>query len=70
MAKPLLNIHCLQEPLCDYPTKLRVPMDDGTVQTYVLVNKTQFQFQKVIESLNQVVGYQYKPEKRRRRNRG
>ena len=36
MAKPLLNIHSENEPYCDYPTTLKVPMDDGTIQTYLL----------------------------------
>ena len=44
MAKPLLNIHSENEPYCEYPTTLKVPMDDGTIQTYVLENKTSYQY--------------------------
>lgn len=62
MAKPLLHIHCINEPYCDYPVAVKVAMDDGSVQTYVLENKTDFQFKKVMESLDNItVGYQYKP---------
>lgn len=69
MPKPLLGIHSIREPYCDYPVALKVNMDDGTVQTYVLQNKTDYQFKKVMESLDLVVGYQYRPKKKNRRNR-
>lgn len=70
MANPLLSVHCQHEHYCKYPVALRVAMDDGTVQTYVLQNKTELQFQKVMESLQELkVGYQYKPTKKNRRNR-
>lgn len=70
MANPLLSVHCQHEAFCKYPTALRVAMDDGTVQTYVLQNKTDYQFQKVMESLEDLkIGYQYRPAKRNRRNR-
>ena len=61
MAKPLLNIHGRTEPFCDYPTILKVPMDDGTVQTYVLENKTGYQFQNVMKCVKKYAsnGYQY-----------
>ena len=39
MAKPLLEIHCVREPYCEYPVAVKVTMDDGTVQTYELKNK-------------------------------
>ena len=69
MAKPLLNIHSENEPYCDYPTALKVPMDDGTIQTYVLENKTSYQFDNVMKCLKRMkVGYQYGyPQKRRNR---
>lgn len=68
VAKPLLNIHVAEtEPYCDYPTAVKIPMDDGTIQTYVLLNKTEYQFGKVMKCLNKMkVGYQYNyPVKRR-----
>lgn len=69
MAKPLLDIHCVTEPYCDYPVAVKLTMDDGSIQTYVLENKTEIMFGKVMESLHKVtVGYQYKP-KHRRKNR-
>lgn len=68
VARPLLNIHCITEQNCDYPVALRVTMDDGTVQTYNLENKTFYQFRKVLESLDRMtVGYQYRGGKRRSR---
>ena len=60
MAKPLLNIHGKTEAFCDYPTELKVPMDDGTVQTYVLENKTGYQFDNVLKCVRKMrTGYQY-----------
>ena len=44
MAKPLLDIHCINEPFCEYPVAIRVTMDDGTVQTYDLRNKMEYKF--------------------------
>ena len=68
MAKPLLDIHCIEEPYCEYPVAVKVTMDDGTVQTYDLRNKYEYKFRNVIESLDKfTVGYQFKPEKRKRR---
>lgn len=68
MARPLLDIHCINEPYCDYPVAVKIAMDDGTVQTYTLDNKMDMQFQKVMDSLNKMtVGYQCRP--RRRKNR-
>ena len=61
MAKPLLNIYGKVETLCEYPTVLKVPMDDGTVQTYVLENKTGYQFENVMKCVRRMrVGYQYR----------
>lgn len=68
MAKPLLKVHCINEDYCDYPVAVKVAMDDGTVQTYVLEHKTDYQFQKVMDSLEKVtVGYQYKGKHRKSR---
>ena len=70
MAKPLLHIHCVNEPFCEYPTAVKVAMDDGSVQTYVLENKMQFMFEQVMKSLDRMeVGYQYEPKHSRRKNR-
>ena len=61
MAKPLLNIKGMTESFCEYPTVLKVPMDDGTVQTYVLENKTSYQFENVLKCVRRMkVGYQYR----------
>ena len=68
MAKPLLNIHCKTEPECEYPTDAWLAMDDGTVQKYVLVSRPDLKFQKVWDSLQISIGYQYM-EKPRRKNR-
>ena len=69
LAKPLLHLHCIYEPYCEYPVVAKIAMDDGSVQTYVLENKMDFQFQRVMESLDKIkVGYQYKP-KHTRKNR-
>lgn len=68
MVKPLLDIHCIEDPLCDYPGALKVPMKDGTIQTYVLENKTDYQFKKVMDSLKKLtVGYQYRGEHKKSR---
>jgi len=74
MAKPLLNIHCIEESSCEYPVAVRIAMDDGTVQTYALENKTEIQFSKIMNCLHRIqaniedlrVGYQYDPKKRSR----
>ena len=67
MAKPLLDVVCITEPYCDYPVAVRLTMDDGTVQTYNLENKTDYMFEKVMESLSRMkVGY---PPQRKRRYR-
>lgn len=68
MAKPLLDIHCIEEPYCEYPVAVKVTMDDGTVQIYDLRNKYGYKFQNLIETLDKfTAGYQFKPEKRKRR---
>ena len=69
MAKPLLDLFCITEEGCDYPVAIRVLMDDHTVQTYNLANKSDVLFKKVITSVRKSVeiGYQYKPPKRRSR---
>jgi len=60
MAKPLLNIHGKTEPFCEYPTELKIPMDDGTIQTYILQNKTDYQFENVLKCVRKMrTGYQY-----------
>lgn len=75
MAKPLLDVVCITEESCEYPTALRVNMDDGTVQTYVLQYDTHPNFKEAIDALNrmfesvEIVGYRYKePKKRRNRS--
>ena len=70
MAKPLLNIHGIEEPYCDYYVAVKIAMDDGTIQTYVLENKTDYQFQKVMDSPHKMtVGYQHKGKRKSRRHR-
>lgn len=71
VAKPLLDVHCITDPECEYPSAVKIAMDDGTVQTYFLdcpinpnVRKAQTRFD---ESIQISIGYQYKP--RRRKNR-
>ena len=72
MAKPLLNVHCITEESCKYPTALKVPMDDGTVQTYNLVCNEHPNFKEAMDALDRMfecihVGYQYEPVVRNRR---
>ena len=71
MAKPLLDIHCITEPYCEYPVALKVTMDDGSVQTYELKNKWEYKFGEVMLSLEKMkVGYQYNgPKKKKNRIR-
>jgi hypothetical protein len=67
VARPLLDIHCITDEYCDYPVAVRIAMDDGTIQTYTLDAKEDYQFKKVMDSLKKMtVGYEYKP---RRKNR-
>ena len=70
MAKPLLNIYGKREPFCDYPTVLRIAMDDGTVQKYILENRSEYQFNNVLKCINRMaVGYQYKEPVNKRKRR-
>lgn len=70
MAKPLLDILCTQtEPYCPYPIEMKVTMDDGSIQTYVLQNKTEYMFNTVLTGLNnleRMIGYRPPVQKRRR----
>ena len=70
MAKPLLDILCTQtEPYCPYPIEMKVTMDDGSIQTYVLQNKTEYMFNTVLTGLNnleRMIGYRPPRQKRRR----
>lgn len=60
LANPLLEIHCIREPYCEYPVAVRVTMDDGTIQTYELKNKMEYKFGEVLKALDKLtVGYQY-----------
>ena len=68
MARPLLKIHCITDEYCDYPVAIKIAMDDGTFQTYVLEAKEDYQFKKVMDSLKKMtVGYQYEPPRRKNR---
>ena len=71
MAKPLADIDYFTEPCCDYPTEVRLAMDDGNVLTYILLNKTAYQFMKIKQGLDHLqkmtVGYQYMGEHRKSR---
>ena len=67
MAKPILDVTYYTEPFCEYPTIVKHLMDDGTVQTYVLQNKVDYQFKAIYDGLSKLracaEGYQYKPGK-------
>ena len=71
MAKPLADIDYFMEPCCDYPTEVRVAMDDGQVLSYVLMHKTEYQFMKIKQGMDRLqkltVGYQYQGEHRKSR---
>ena len=71
MPKPLADVDFFMEPCCDYPTTVRLAMDDGHVLTYVLLNKTDYQFKKIQDGMNRLqkltVGYQYRGEHKRSR---
>ena len=65
MKRPLLDIHCHYDPYCEYPTVVRLTMDDGTVQNYILQNRTEYQFRKVLDCVDRMdAGY---PKRRRNR---
>ena len=69
VPKPLADVNYFMEPCCDYPTMVRLTMDDGHVLTYVLLNKTDYQFMKVKQGLDRLtkmtVGYQYRGRHRK-----
>ncbi len=64
MAKPIADVTYFTEPYCEYPTMVKLMMDDGHVMTYVLQNKTDYQFQKLYEGMKKLgaysEGYQYR----------
>lgn len=68
MARPILDIHCIEESSCKYPVAVRLLMDDSTVQTYVLENRVEPQFMKLKECIEISIGYQCN-QKPRRKNR-
>lgn len=58
--RPLLDIHCINEPFCQYPVAVRITMEDGSIQTYELKNKMEYKFGEVMKCLDRMtVGYQY-----------
>ena len=73
MAKPILDVHCITAPGCEYPVAVRLLMDDKTVQTYILENSMSPNCQRAKsafeESIEISIGYQYDPHPRRRKNR-
>ena len=70
LAKPLLKLHCVKEQYCEYPVAIKVAMDDGTVQTYELRNRTEYQFNHVMNCLKTMkVGYQYSGKHEKNRGR-
>lgn len=79
MAKPLLDIHCIRKPHCQYPMQLKVAMDDGTIQTYNLQTEQPIEhpnFREAMDALDRMFdcldfGYHAeKPVRRKyRRNR-
>lgn len=70
MARPLLDIHCIEEPNCEYPAAVKLLMDDGSIQTYVFEGKEPPHIQKARnifeQSLEISIGYQYRPKRRNR----
>ena len=74
MAKPLLNIHCIEDKYSEYPVQLKVTMDDGTVQTYNLEQKVEPHFEEAMDALDRMfaciqIGYQYEPQRQRKYRR-
>jgi len=74
MAMPLLKgIHCIEEPCCEYPVAVRLAMDDGSIQTYVLENSVSPKVRKaqslIDESIQISIGYQYRPRRKNRSHR-
>ena len=66
MAKPILDIHCSYEDGCEYPPDAFINMDDGTVQHYILANKSSMAFQRAWDSLQISIGYQCNLRPRRK----
>ena len=59
--KPLLDIHCITEPYCQYPVAVRITMEDGSIQTYELKNKMEYKCGQVMTALAKMeVGYEYR----------
>ena len=73
MARPLVDLFCIEREGCKYPVAVRILMDDSTVQTYTLDSSVSPVVQKASdilkESINISIGYQHMPMKRKRRNR-
>ena len=72
MARPLVDLFCIEMEGCKYPVAVRILMDDSTVQTYTLDSSVSPVVQKASDilkhSINISIGYQHMPM-RKRRNR-
>lgn len=73
MARPLVDLFCIEREGCKYPIAVRILMDDNTVQTYTLDSRVSPVVQKASDilkhSIDISIGYQHMPMKRKRRNR-
>lgn len=75
MAKPLLDISCIEESSCKYPVAVRIAMDDGTIQTYNLECQPHPNFVSAMDALGrmfdciEISGYQYRPRRKNRIHR-
>ena len=73
MARPLVDLFCIEREGCKYPVAVRILMDDNTVQTYTLDSRVSPVVQKASDilkhSIDISIGYQHMPMKRKRRNR-
>ena len=74
MVRPLLkDIHCIEEPNCEYPVAVRLAMEDGSVMTYTLENAVSPKVLKaqnlIEESIHISIGYQYGKKRRNRSHR-
>lgn len=59
--RPLLDIHCINEPYCQYPVAVRITFEDGSTQVYELKNKMEYKFGQVMTALAKMeTGYQYR----------
>jgi len=68
--EPLVRVKTVYEyDVSEYPDEIMVPMDDGHVVRYVLAEPVASPcFEAAMESIkNMVVGYQYRPTRRKRR---